>query len=574
MFSLTAILRAMKALRAAYGRYSWHIVLLTVLGVVIGALEGIGVNALIPLLAFATGGASSDNFILDAVRGSFDAAGIPFTLKFLLIFVCALFVVRAAVSVAAGAISAWIIGAYEERTRTILLRETLAASWPHLLKQKVGHLDTILMLDIKKSAALLEQIAGTLSSVGTLAMYVVVAVNINASVTGLTLALGVVSFLGLKPLLGKTRRLSQETTVTNRAVAHLVNENIIGAKTIKALAGEDAVVRAGRALFVRLKRLQIIGAVLKKTVGAASQPIGIILISAVFAIFYGRTDFNFAAMLAIMYLIQRMFLYVQLLQNGLQGIAEHVPYLESIAAYEKDARRNAENGGGQAPFAFTREIAFSGVFFSYAADAPLLRDADLVIKKGEMIGLVGPSGAGKTTVADLLLRFYKPDRGVITVDGRSIEEIDLGAWRRSVGYVSQDVFLKNDTIARNIVFFDDTVSEADVKRAAHLANLDEVIARAPKEFDTPLGERGVLFSGGQRQRVALARVLARRPEVLILDEATSALDAESEATIREAINTLKGKITMIIIAHRRETLSSCDRLLALEEGRVVEKKYE
>jgi ABC-type multidrug transport system fused ATPase/permease subunit len=192
------------------------------------------------------------------------------------------------------------------------------------------------------------------------------------------------------------------------------------------------------------------------------------------------------------------------------------------------------------------------------------------VQKGEMIGIIGPSGAGKTTLVDILLRLLKPQNGIILADDVDIDSIDLDSWHKNVGYVSQDIFLLNDTIEANIKFYSNSVSQNDVIAASKMANIYDFIQELPNKFDTPTGERGVKLSGGQKQRIALARTLARKPSILILDEATSALDNESEKRIQEVIENLKGKMTVLVIAHRLGTVMNCDNLLVLDKGKIIE----
>ena len=187
-----------------------------------------------------------------------------------------------------------------------------------------------------------------------------------------------------------------------------------------------------------------------------------------------------------------------------------------------------------------------------------------------MIGLIGPSGAGKTTTVDLLLRLFRPQSGELLIDGVNIDEMDKKSWRNNIGYVSQDIFLLNDTIENNIRFYDDSLSPKDIADATKSANIYDFIETLPDKLQTIVGERGIQLSGGQRQRIVLARILARKPSILILDEATSALDNESEHKIQEAIRDLRGKLTIIIVAHRLSTVIHSNRILVLKDGIIAE----
>ncbi|MBI4778850.1 ATP-binding cassette domain-containing protein [Candidatus Falkowbacteria bacterium] len=215
-------------------------------------------------------------------------------------------------------------------------------------------------------------------------------------------------------------------------------------------------------------------------------------------------------------------------------------------------------------------MEFKNVGFSYDQSKLILKNVSFTIKKGEMVGLIGPSGAGKTTIVDIILRLFNPNKGEISIDGENINKIKINDWRKNIGYVSQDIFLKNDTIANNIKFYNDSITDEEMVEAAKMANIYDFILSCPDKFSTVIGERGFLLSVGQRQRIVIARILARRPEILILDEATSALDNESEVLIQKVIENLKNKITVLLIAHRLSTVMNCTKLLVLQNGEIKE----
>jgi subfamily B ATP-binding cassette protein MsbA len=219
---------------------------------------------------------------------------------------------------------------------------------------------------------------------------------------------------------------------------------------------------------------------------------------------------------------------------------------------------------------FGERIEYRGVRFAYAPGEPVLADVDLEIGRGQVVALVGPSGAGKTTLVDLLPRFYEPTGGAILLDGVPITRYTRRSLRGLMGIVSQETVLLNDTVAANIAYGGTDYGAEQVRAAARAANADEFIARLPEGYDTVLGERGTRLSGGQRQRIAIARALLRDPPILILDEATSALDTESERLVQEAIDRLMAHRTALVIAHRLATVRHADFIVVLNEGRVVE----
>jgi len=226
---------------------------------------------------------------------------------------------------------------------------------------------------------------------------------------------------------------------------------------------------------------------------------------------------------------------------------------------------------GEREARFTREIRYEAVSFSYGTGPPVLDRVSLTIPKGHVVAIVGPSGAGKTTLVDLLPRFHDPSAGRILVDDVPATELTRSSLRRLLGVVGQETILLNDTVHANIAFGTSEASRVQVEQAAAAANADEFIRQLPERYDTMLGERGTRLSGGQRQRIAIARALLRDPPILILDEATSALDPVSERLVREAIERLVRDRTVLVIAHRLSTVRHADEIVVLNEGQVVER---
>lgn len=222
---------------------------------------------------------------------------------------------------------------------------------------------------------------------------------------------------------------------------------------------------------------------------------------------------------------------------------------------------------------FNNEIVIENLDWQYSCLGPkILRNFSLKIKKGDAIGIIGESGAGKSTISDILLGLYRPQKGRLMVDGKDIY-INPFAWSGMIGYVSQSIFLIDDTIRNNIIFERNKNNDDDdrVWAVLKMAKLDDFVKSLPDHLDTIVGERGIKFSGGQRQRIAIARALYSNPSILILDEATSALDNETENAVMETIDALQGKKTLIIIAHRLTTLKNCNRIVEIKDGQAIEK---
>jgi len=571
--NLQYLKKALSVFKRAFGRYKIKIFILMGLGLSSGFLDAFGVGIFIPIISYAIrgGGNTGDDFISEYVATFFNYLHIEPSLLFLLSLLPLLFIIKAAVLFVFGYISIKIGADYEKDMRDHLYSRALYSSWSHLLKHKVGHLENMLMVQTKFASRMLMFMSGMILSFSSFLVYIFFAARLSPTITISLLVLGVMIFLVSKPLVRLTKKYSVDQALLYQKIAHEVNENIIGLKTIKAMNLEPAISFVGSAFFERFKFTKIKSHIFRSINALALQPIAVTFIAIVFYYSYNKPGFSIGVFAVTLYLIQKVFNYIEKLQDSLHAASSLIQYVQMLLAFEDDILDNQEPVGGNRVFIFNREFEFRDVNFGYKERAvTALQGINFGVRKGEMVGVVGPSGSGKTTFVDLCLRLFRPASGGLVLDGTPAEDINVHDWRQNVGYVSQDIFLKNDTIANNIKFYNDAITNEKMIEAAKVAHIYDFIKTLPKGFDTMVGERGIMLSGGQRQRIVLARVLARNPQILILDEATSALDNESEAAIRKAIENLKGSITLIIVAHRVSTVMGADRLIVFDNGRIIE----
>ncbi len=288
-------------------------------------------------------------------------------------------------------------------------------------------------------------------------------------------------------------------------------------------------------------------------------------------LFANQIDSLSTVLLTYLFVLNRMMVVVGQLNSTRSRFANAVPgamiVSEFLRSDDKPMMRN-----GYIPYhGIKKEIRFENVSFSYPNSSELvLNNINLTIPRGTTLALVGGSGAGKSTLADLVPRFYDPTAGRITIDGIDLRDYDFTTLRKSMGIVSQETFLFNDSVRNNISYPRPDASEAEIIQAAKLANAYDFIMQLPQGFDTEIGDRGVMLSGGQRQRIAIARALLSNPDILVLDEATSALDTVSEHLVQQAIERLSSDRTSIVIAHRLSTVQKADQIVVLEKGKIIE----
>lgn len=571
MKTLSKIFGVIGLFRKAFSRHTKKLVLMTILGFMGGLFGGIGVGAIIPLFYIITNrsGVGTDS-ISQTISKIFGYLHMPLTLPAIIMLMAFLFVSKAIFLYIANYLTSRIYVDYELETRERLFKKTLEADWPYLMRQKTGHLNNVLMGDVSGTAGALNNMSAAILTSTSLITYAIVAINISVPITFATLGLGLSLFLLLKPIFYRVRTSSRKTSEMGKEVAHHINQHIAGAKAIKSMSLEKNVLDQGLIYFKDLKKIQLEQSKYSILFNTFLEPVSLLFIVIIFLSSYRSPTFNIATFVAIIYLVQKMFSFVQSIQTKFNGINASLPIMNILVGYEKEIDKNREFVGGNRKFSFNKTLEFRNVSFGYSKGQDVINSLNFSINKGGMTGIIGPSGAGKTTITDLLLRLLRPRKGEILIDGVNIDEIAMKDWHNNIGYVSQDNFLLNDTIESNIRFYDNSLSREDIIESSKSANIYDFIETLPDKFQTIVGERGVQLSGGQRQRIVLARILSRKPPLLILDEATSSLDNESEHKIQEAIKNLRGKLTIVIIAHRLSTVMHSDKILALKDGAIVE----
>jgi subfamily B ATP-binding cassette protein MsbA len=390
----------------------------------------------------------------------------------------------------------------------------------------------------------------------------------------IALALVGLLFLIMAQFLEHLRRLGREVPRANAHVASLATELINGIRTVIISGTQEHEANRFRAATERVRALSIELGLKTDMISPVSNVvssvalIGIVIIAVQFFVVPGVL--SAAMLITFLFALFRLLPLVQNL-NGMRGTwAWQRGSLENVAAFLGDTDKPYLPDGSVPLTSFDEAIELENVWFAYQPSEMVLKDITLTIQRGETVAFVGATGAGKSTLADVIARLYDPTRGRILLDGRDLRAYTLDSLRDAVAVVSQDTFLFNRSVRYNLAYGLDDVSDERLRWAAEQANALDFIEALEDGFETQLGDRGTRLSGGQRQRIAIARALLRDPEILILDEATSALDSVTEQLVQQALERLMDSRTVIAIAHRLSTIEHAGTVVVLEEGEIVE----
>lgn len=418
-------------------------------------------------------------------------------------------------------------------------------------------------------------LSGLLLTVFMSFTYLVVLLTLSPWLLIAALIMGGILSLIQQQILPRIRKLSSEANDLSRELSSRVTENIQGLRLLHSSGQLDNADSTVRNSSLAIETIARAGSRLGSISGPVNTFMPILMIAGIASLsvllFGSRNSGVLPSLVTFVVALQR-------LNGSLGAIASYLGSLNSNAAQLDQLNQLLEPGdkqfrrrGGQPFQALKREIHLRGVTLVYSPELPpALRNIDLVLPRGSTVALVGSSGAGKSSIADLLVGLYHPSDGEILIDGTPMDQFDLISWQQHLGVVSQDTFLFNASIRDNIAFGTPNAGEAEILAAAQKAQADAFIQQLPNGYDTLIGERGYRLSGGQRQRLSLARAILRDPDLLILDEATSALDTQSEQLVQQAIDQFEGRHAVLVIAHRLSTIVKADLICVLANGEIVE----
>jgi len=462
-----------------------------------------------------------------------------------------------------------------DRLRKRLFEQFQALSLSYYSRTRSGELINSITTEIQQLAYVFSSVALFITQGSVIPVYIVSMLLLSWKLSIIAVFLFTLLTVALTTLIKRVREASFETSAARGQFTSIAVEFLNGIRTVHAFATQDF----ERQRFYEASSRVRIASDKANSASALTGPMaeGMATTILIIIVILGVAVLKIpvAALLTFLFVLIRLAPVVRLLNST----RSHIANLQGSISNIKELLRTDNKSyfqDGQTPFnGLKQAIEFIAVDFGYGDTSLVLQDINLEIEKGRTTALVGGSGAGKSTLAALISRFYEPTQGQILVDGIDIRNFKIKSLRQKMAVVSQDTFIFNTTVEQNIAYGSEEANQSAIWEAARLANALEFIQEMPEGFETQLGDRGVRLSGGQRQRIAIARALLRDPEILILDEATSALDSMSERLIQESLERLSVGRTVIAIAHRLSTIVRADKIVVLEQGRVVEQgKYQ
>jgi ATP-binding cassette subfamily C protein len=534
--------------------------------VVASLCEGVSLATMVPVLGVASGGAP-DSFVSRLITGTLDDLGFHPSLGMLIAVLVGFMLMNAAISLFAMRKVGYANAEVANDMRVRLIRHLLGVRWSYLLDHPAGRIANAFSGEVGRSQQAYQLAAQFVAeAVETVVMFAL-AMLVSWKLAIAALLVGLTTGSAVHFLVLRAKRAGKRQTQLTRELVSLLTDTIDNLKPLKAMGAQQEFVGFFERRLHRLRKA-LRRQVLNREALRNGQDALLALCLGVAAYF---------ALVVFSNSLEQVIVVGVVLTRTAKGIGRMQTFLQQAAIVEspflevegliRELKENQENrGGGLAP-RFERQIRFERVSFGYGAKG-VLREASLEVKKGSITVLTGPSGAGKTTLIDLVLGLHRPQAGRILLDELDLAEVDLQAWRTRVGYVPQELILFHDSVFENLTLGDPAYGEADAVEALRLAGADGFVAQLPEGLATVVGAKGARLSGGQRQRISLARALIRRPSLLILDEVTSALDPESERAICRNIVALRDRTTVLAVTHRPAFLDIATRIYHLEDGGV------
>ncbi|GJL61407.1 MAG: ABC transporter permease [Nitrospirales bacterium] len=569
------------SLLLAFGRaYPWPSFLTLLSLLIAGIMEGLSLSTLLPLLSTAinnqehsstaSSGVGSDSdvgpgqLILDGLN----QVGLSPSLEILLLVIVAGILLKNVFVMLANRQVGYTMAHVATDLRLALIRALLKTRWEYYIRQPAGTLVNAVATEAQRSASAYHFAANVTAVSIQVLVYMCVAFLVSWKVTLTAIVASVCLLFVLNKLIRMAKRAGRRQTKLLKSLLAVMTDSLRSVKPLKAMAREalfSSLLETETRKLNKAIRKQVMS---REALRASQEPMLTILVATGLYIALVQWGMPFATVMVLILLLAQMLSRLGKVQRQYQDMVIFESAYWSLRETIEQAEQQCENVSGSQVPVFEHAITFDNVTFSYDT-RPVLQRASLRIPAGGFTSIVGPSGAGKTTIVDLVIGLIRPQDGEVFLDTLPLGVVDVNAWRRTIGYVPQETLLLHDSVYQNVTLGDPNLQKSDVESALRAAGAWEFIQHLPEGLQSSVGEHGSSLSGGQRQRIAIARALAHHPRLLILDEATSALDSTTEAAICQTLRELRGTLTILAISHQAGLIDAADCVYRLEQGTVT-----
>jgi len=542
-------------------------------------LEGIGLILIIPLLGLVTDTRVGTNSYRTYARQAFAFAGVNTKLE-QLAFVLGIFIVliilRSIVISARDLRLAQLQIGFVEALRGRIMERLATAEWSLIARLRHARVTDLLSGDIQRMGSATHFLFQATVAFIMLTTQCVLAVTLSPTLALVAFALLALGAISLLSVMRRARDIGEYVSRANLELLSTTSQFLGGLKLAISQNLQVDFVEEVRDTLQNLTQRQILYIRQQTNVRLAIATLSSLVAAAAIFIGFGLLNIALPTMVVLLLILARMNGPVAQIQQGAQQLANSLPAFEKITVLDAELMQSQSHRSirSNVQIDLWGSVVFRNVSYSHVEAATTeknfgLENLNVTIRPGSFVGVIGPSGAGKSTFADLLVGLYPPQIGEIDVAGSPLSGEILDAWREQISYVSQDPFLFHDTIRKNLSWANPKASDEEMWNALAAADAENLVSRMELGLDTIVGERGTLISGGERQRIALARAVLRKPIFLLLDEATNAIDVASEQKILQRLKKLQARTTVVMIAHRRESLLACERILELDKGQLL-----
>jgi ABC-type multidrug transport system fused ATPase/permease subunit len=566
----------LKQLNAFSGRKLYINLLCMVL---VSFIEGTAILLLIPLLNLAgilhmnMGNVVSIPWVTEMLRSFPNSLSLPVILEMYIFMVIGESLLLRYQSI----LHVKIEEGFTQYLRLETYRALLQSKWKYFLGKRKSDINHVLTSEIERVGLGTNFFLNFLAALIFMAIQIVIAFCLSAKLTILIIGCGIVLSVPFRKFIKDAKRLGSQTSEVWQSYYAEINEHLNGIKDIKSNALEVQHLKRFESLSNELESNVVNFVKVNSRTQFLYKTVAAILLS--FLILSSKMVFHISSeqLLLVIVIFTRIWPRFTAIQSSLQHIAAMLPAFQSLTQLRQECqdaqeRRGDEEQRNGEPMPFRQGIDCQNVYFSYGESGTsfALMDTHLHIPANRTTAIVGRSGAGKSTLIDLLMGLIQPNEGQVLMDGNMLTGHNLHLFRQSISYVPQDPFLFNASIRENLLLVKPDANEYELWEALKFAACDEFVASLPSGLKTVIGDRGIKLSGGERQRLVLARAILRKPAILFLDEATSALDSENEEKIQNALDRLKGTMTIVVIAHRLSTIRNADQVIVLDHGKVIQ----